>query len=233
MMRAPTLLVVEDNATTARTLRLFLEAQGYGVALAAQGAEALAVFPTGNFELVLLDLMLPDVDGLTVCRTIRRTSRVPVIMLTARSSEDDVVAGLEAGADDYVSKPFGSKALLARVRRCLQRAREPEPDGSLFRAGDVEIDVSARTVRVAGRPVRLTRSEFDILHLLMRRPGRVFTRTQIIEGALGPEFEGFDRTVDTHIWSLRRKIGDRRGPEGLIQSEPGVGYRLRDPGEAP
>lgn len=222
------ILVVEDNATTAHSLRLFLESDGHQVTWARTGAEALDTFRRAAFDLVLLDLMLPDVDGLSVCRTLRPTTRLPIVMLTARTSDDDVVEGLEAGADDYVCKPFGSKTLLARVRRCLRRAREPVTSSPILRAGHVELDALRRHVRARGEVVRLTRSEFDILHCLMRSPGRVFTRARIIEAALGADFDGFDRTIDTYIWSLRRKLGDRRDHTQLIVSEPGVGYRLAE-----
>lgn len=223
------ILVVEDNAATARTLRVFLEAQRYVVNCVRDGRDALATFREGDVDLVLLDLMLPDLDGLAVCRHIRAVSRVPIVMLTARTADDDIVEGLEAGADDYVTKPFGSKTLLARIRRCLARAREPIGASDVILRGDVRLDANRRTVERAGTPVRLTRSEFDILLCLMRQPGRVFTRSQIIDAALGPDFDGFDRTVDTHIWNLRRKLGDRQGASRLIHSEPGVGYRFADP----
>jgi DNA-binding response OmpR family regulator len=224
------ILVVEDNAATARTLRVFLEAQGYVVDCVPDGRDALARFREGHVDLVLLDLMLPDLDGLAVCRHIRETSRVPIVMLTARTADDDIAEGLEAGADDYVVKPFGSKTLLARIRRCLVRAREPLGSSDVLQHGDVCLDVKRRVVERAGASIRLTRSEFDILQCLMRQPGRVFTRSQIIDVALGPDFDGFDRTVDTHVWNLRRKLGDRQGASRLIQSEPGVGYRFAEPG---
>jgi two-component system response regulator RegX3 len=224
------LLVVEDNVTTARTLRLFLEPQGYDVVSAQNGAAALQLIGGRAFDLVLLDLMLPDVDGISVCRTIRRTSAIPIVMLTARIAADDVVEGLEAGADDYVCKPFESKVLLARIRRCLRRASDADPAASVIRHGGIELDTETRAVHLDGRPVRLTRTEFDILHQLMLRPGRVLTRARLIERAIGPDFDGFDRTVDTHIWSLRKKLGDRReGGQRLIVSEPGIGYRLSTP----
>ena len=223
------ILLVEDNAATARTLRIFLEAQRYVVDCVWDGRDALATFREGEVDLVLLDLMLPDLDGLAVCRHIRAVSRVPIVILTARTADDDIVEGLEAGADDYVTKPFGSKTLLARIRRCLARAREPLGAVDVILHGDVSLDANRRIVERAGTPVRLTRSEFDILLCLMRQPGRVFTRSQIIDAALGPDFDGFDRTVDTHIWSLRRKLGDRQGTSRLIHSEPGVGYRFAEP----
>lgn len=226
MTERATILVVEDNATTARTLRLFLEDSGYRTVHAAGGGEATRRFRDGSFDLVLLDLMLPDADGLEVCRAIRERSAVPVVMLTARTAEDDIVEGLESGADDYVCKPFRSRELLARVRRCLERSREPAPEGGELRAGAIVLDAGRRRVTVDGRPVRLTPSEFGILRVLMQSPGRVFTRSQLIERALGDEFDGLDRTVDTHVWSLRRKLGEPRGRPRHVLSEQGVGYRF-------
>lgn len=221
------ILVVEDNATTARNLRVFLEAEGYRVRHAASGREALEQFGRAPGDLVLLDLNLPDLDGLEVCRSLRSRSAVPVVMLTARTAEENIVEGLESGADDYVCKPFGSRELLARVRRCLERARRPPATGPRLRLGDLELDRASRRVRMRGEEVRLTRSEFDILELLARNPGRVFTRSQIIDAALGHDFDGFDRTIDTHVWSLRRKLGEPRGCPRYILSEVGIGYRMR------
>lgn len=221
------LLVVEDNATTARTLRLFLQAQGYAVTSTETGAGALALASEQNFDLVLLDRMLPDVDGITVCRALRSSSSVSIVMLTARAGDDDVVAGLDAGADDYVCKPFGSSVLLARIRRCLRRGADGESASSVLRHDVIELDSELRSVKIDGRPVRLTRTEFAILHQLMRRPGQIFTRARLISAVMGPDFDGVDRTIDTHIWSLRKKLGER-GREGrLIVAEPGIGYRLR------
>ena len=223
------ILVVEDNAATARTLCVFLEAQRYSVRAVPGGRDAIATFREDDVDLVLLDLMLPDIDGLAVCRHIRAISRVPIVMLTARTADDDIVEGLEAGADDYVTKPFGARPLLARIRRCLDRAREPLTPSVTIRHGNLLLDAERRVVEWAGDPIRLTRREFDILLCLMRRPGRVFTRSQIIAAALGPDFDGFDRTVDTHIWNLRRKLSGRPGRPRLIHAEPGVGYRFADP----
>ena len=212
------LLLVEDNQTTADTLRLFLEAQGYAVTHAPNGRAAAERLSSGGFDLVVLDLMLPDVDGITLCRGLRRHSRVPVVMLTARSAEDDIVEGLEAGADDYVRKPFGSRELLARIKRCLERAHPapPHASGERLRVGTLELDVARRALSVEGTPVKLTRSEFDIL------------RGQLLDHALGPDSTGTDRTIDTHVWSLRKKLGEPRGQPRRILSEPGIGYRMND-----
>lgn len=217
-------------------MRLFLESQGYAVTWARDGREGEEAFRRGPFDLVVLDLMLPDRDGIAVCRAIRDRAATPIVMLTARTAEDEIVEGLEAGADDYVGKPFGSKELLARIRRCLERAAatvraagDGDGDGSPpLRVGDLELDPDRRAVRLAGRPVKLTRTEFDVLHRLMRSPGRVFTRAQLLEHAAGADSTALDRTIDTHVWSLRRKLGEPRGDPRIVLSEPGVGYRLDD-----
>lgn len=227
---ARAILVVEDNPTTSRTLKLFLVDAGYLVSCALNGREALSALATDTFDLILLDLMLPDVDGLNLCRTVRRTSGVPIVMLTARTTQDEIVAGLEAGADDYIGKPFGSRELLARIRRCLRAAPATiSSDGGRLRSNELSVELATRSVELAGQPIRLTRSEFDLLVVLLRRPGRVFTRGQLIELALGADYDGADRTIDTHIWSLRKKLGEPRGQPRYILSEPGIGYRLRDP----
>ncbi|MEZ5708954.1 MAG: response regulator transcription factor [Blastomonas sp.] len=222
------ILVIEDNPTTAKTLSLFLQSEGYQVEWADTGVDGLERFREDGFDLVLLDIMLPDLDGIAVCRDIRIGSTVPIVMLTARTTEDEIVEGLEAGADDYVCKPFGSRELLARIRRCLRGPSMPEATCGRIAVGDILIDVEKRSVLMKDRQIRLTKSEFEILVLLARNPGRVFTRDQLIERALGPDFDGFDRTIDTHIWSLRKKLGEPRGQPVYIQSELGVGYRMRE-----
>jgi DNA-binding response OmpR family regulator len=221
-------LIVEDNETTARTLRVFLEAQDYEITCAANGRLGEELFWKSKFDLLILDLMLPDADGISICKSIRSESVVPIVMLTAKTAEDHIVEGLEAGADDYVCKPFGSKELLARIRRCLHRRSDREDESDVLALGEIRLDSEARAVAVDSNPVRLTKSEFNILHLLMKNPGRVFTRTQLIELALGADFDGFDRTIDTHIWSLRKKLGEPRGRPRYIRSELGVGYRMSD-----
>ncbi|HPE47818.1 MAG TPA: response regulator transcription factor [Hyphomonas sp.] len=221
------IMVVEDNTTTARSLGLFLEAAGFEPVWLANGREALRQAPQVKPALILLDLNLPDIDGLEVCRTLRRNSQVPIIMLTARTSEAEIVEGLESGADDYVRKPFGARELVARIRRSLAAPARASASARL-RVGDLEIDPERRQVTLDGVPVSLTRSEFGILVVLAASPGRVFTRAQLIDRALGPDFDGFDRTIDTHIWSLRRKLGEPRGNPRYIVSELGIGYRMRN-----
>jgi len=221
-------LIVEDNPTTAKTLTVFLEAEGLVVTWSENGRDGLDRFANAAFDLVVLDLMLPDLDGLAVCRAIRASSAVPIVMLTARTSDIDVVEGLEAGADDYVCKPFASMVLLARVRRCLERARQSRQSDGLLSHKGIVINQQTRGVTVDGQSVRLTRTEFDLLIRFMRSPGRVFTRSQLLEETRGDSSDAFDRVVDTHIWSLRRKLGEPRGRPTRILSEPGIGYRLSD-----
>ena len=228
MTNSPEILVVEDNQVTSKTLTVFLKAEQYGVKPAFNGRDGLRFFREGDFDLVLLDLMLPDIDGLAVCEAIREESLVPIVILTAKTQEDEIVKGLECGADDYVCKPFGSKELLARIRRCLRQVGRHADAQQIFRLGEIEIDTDQRTVTVAGNAVKLTKSEFEILAVMIRQPGRVFTRDQLIDHALGANFEGFDRTIDTHVWSLRKKIGEPRGNPKYILSELGIGYRMSD-----
>ena len=236
----PKILLVEDNPTTSKTLVLFLSAAGYEVVCAFDGREGIDGFRNGTFSLVMLDLMLPDIDGLSVCRTIRAISSTPIVILTAKTTEDEIVQGLESGADDYVCKPFGSKELLARVRRCLHQPhsqyridaqiqnRQHVNHQTIWRWGNLTIDWERRVAAIEEREIKLTKSEFEILALLVRHPGRVFTRAQLIRQTLGPNFEGHDRTIDTHIWSLRKKMGEPRGNPKYILSELGVGYRMSD-----
>ena len=219
------ILLVEDNLTTSRMLRLFLEREGYDVRCAYDGDQALHAFASSSFQLIVLDLMLPDLDGLAVCRSIRRTSTTPIVMLSAKTTEDDIVTGLELGADDYVCKPFGQKELLARIRRCL---REPVCRDATKRVvcGPIEIEPHHHVIKLNGVPVRLTKSEFAILLTLASQPGRVYTRDQLIQAALPANYEGFERSIDTHIWSLRKKLGEPKGDPQIILSEPGIGYRM-------
>ncbi len=222
------ILLIEDNPTTSRTLVLFLASAGYQTTCAFDGREGEQCFRQGGHDLIVLDLMLPDIDGMSVCRIIRQTSSIPIVMLSARSTEEEIVQGLECGADDYVCKPFGSKELLARIRRCLDRTRLPVDAQVCQRVGELELNEASRSVLLAGMPLKLTRSEYEILRTLMRAPGRVFTRDQLIAQALGADFDGLDRTIDTHVWSLRKKIGEQRGSPRYILSELGVGYRMSD-----
>ena len=227
-----TVLVVDDDPNVVELARLYLERDGHRVLTASDGAEALTLAREEQPNLIVLDLMLPRLSGLDVCRALREESEVPVIMLTARVEEDDRLAGLELGADDYVTKPFSPRELAARVRAVLRRSGSDgtAPGPSPLSAGSVELDQQYRCVRVNGAEVRLTPTEFRLLALLMRQPGRTFTRDEIIDRVLDDDFDGFDRTVDAHVSSLRRKLGsvDSKAAR-LIQTVYGSGYRLNHP----
>ncbi len=224
-----TVLVVDDDANVVELTRLYLERDGYRVVAASDGARGLALAREEQPSLVVLDVMLPSVNGLDVCRTLREESAVPIIMLTARVEEDDRLAGLDLGADDYVTKPFSPRELAARVRAVLRRAAHDNSHGepATLSCGPVELDQRARRVTVGGSELRLTPTEFRLLTLLMRQPGRTFTRDEIIDRALGDDFDGFDRTVDAHVSSLRRKLAAAPGGSAkLIQTVYGSGYRM-------
>jgi DNA-binding response OmpR family regulator len=223
-----TILVVDDEARIVQLVRDYLERAGFGVLTARDGETALALARVEQPDLVVLDLMLPGADGLDVCRRLRRESGVPIIMLTARVEEADRIVGLELGADDYVTKPFSPRELVARVRATLRRASGEVGPATILRAGDVELDTEAMTATVAGRPVDLTPTEFQLLATMARQPGRIFSREQLLEAVHGVAFDGYDRSVDSHVKNLRRKIEpDPRQPR-YLQTVYGVGYRFTD-----
>jgi DNA-binding response OmpR family regulator len=222
---AQRILLVEDEAKTAETVRLYLERAGYEVVHAADGRSALAEARSSDYALVVLDLMLPEVDGLTVCRRLRAETAARIILLTARTTEDDRVRGLELGADDYVTKPFSPRELVARVRAVLRRGGAPDSKPSLRLPGELEIDRVGRRVRIAGRDVPLTATEFDLLRTLAESPKRVFRRSELIDRVLGDGWEGSERTIDAHVAHLRRKLETGGGPRG-VDTVFGVGYRL-------
>jgi DNA-binding response OmpR family regulator len=225
------ILIVEDDVDIAFSLKYHLERQaGFQVAVAHDGEAALeAVGQDEVPDLVLLDLNLPGIDGLEVCRQLRaneQTASVPVIMLTARVEERDTIAGLETGADDYVTKPFSVKEVAARVRAVLRRAGAAGEESQLLTAGPVELDESRRTVRVEGSEIALTRKEFDLLAELMRRRGLVLSREKLLERVWGYNHPGETRTVDVHVRQVRKKIGAEAA--GLIETVVGVGYRFKE-----
>jgi DNA-binding response OmpR family regulator len=225
---AQTILVVDDEARIVKLVRDYLERAGFDVLGAFDGEMALMLARREQPDLIILDLMLPGVDGLDVCRRLRRESGVPIIMLTARVEEADRIVGLELGADDYVSKPFSPGELVARVRATLRRASGEVGPPTVLRASDVELDTASLTASIAGDPVDLTPTEFQLLATLVRQPGRIFSREQLLEAVHGVAFEGYDRSVDSHIKNLRRKIEpDPRKPR-YIQTIYGVGYRFGD-----
>ena len=219
------ILLVEDEVKLARVVADYLTAAGFDVLKAYTGKEALTFFRHEKPDLVILDIMLPEMNGLEVARIIRKESSTPIIMLTAKVEESDRVLGLEMGADDYVTKPFSLRELVARVKAVLRRAR-----GEVFtptlRVGDIEIDLQKREVTVAGKPVELTPTEFEILSLLARHPGRVFTRLEILQRIQSYAYETYERTVDVHIRNLRKKIEpDPKNPRYIL-TVYGVGYKL-------
>jgi len=228
MVMGKRVLVVDDDVKTVELVRLYLNRDGYRVITANDGNEALRLAREAHPDLIVLDLMLPGSDGLQVCRTLRRESEVPIIMLTARTTEDDKLAGLNVGADDYVTKPFSPKELAARVRTVLRRL----PDESLTRgpaeiqSGELVLDFVKHEASVAGRPLRLTPVEFKLLGVLAREPGRTFSRGQLIERVLGYDFEGYDRTIDVHILNLRRKLEADSSRPRYITTVYGAGYKF-------
>jgi two-component system alkaline phosphatase synthesis response regulator PhoP len=229
-MAGVTILVVDDEPKIAKTVRAYLESSGYRVVTAGDGRTALTLFRHEKPSLVILDLGLPGMDGLDVARSLRRESNVPVIMLTARVEEADRLIGLELGADDYVTKPFSPRELVARVRAVLRRAgpeRDVAPPPII--AGDLVIDLERRLAAVANRAVELTPTEFDLLVVLASHPGRVFSRMELLDRVQGNAFEGYERTVDAHVKNLRQKIEpDPKQPRYLL-TVFGVGYRFAEP----
>ncbi|MFM1965274.1 MAG: sensory transduction protein regX3 [Actinomycetota bacterium] len=219
-------LVVEDEESFSDALSFMLRREGYEVGVAADGAAALDEFDRHGADLVLLDLMLPGISGTEVCRTLRQKSAVPIIMVTAKDGEVDKVVGLELGADDYVTKPFSSRELVARIRAVLRRRGEPEEMlPSVLEAGPVRIDVDRHVVAVRGQTIAMPLKEFDLLELLVRNAGRVLTRGQIIDRVWGSDYVGDTKTLDVHVKRLRAKIEeDPRHPK-LILTVRGLGYK--------
>jgi DNA-binding response OmpR family regulator len=219
---AGTIVVIEDEPGIADLVELYLRQEGFRVLQADDGERGLEIVRRERPRLVILDVGLPGVDGLEVCRRLRAESHVPVLMLTARDGEIDRVLGLELGADDYVTKPFSPRELVARVKAILRRANGPPKHTEVLSVGDVEVDVGRREARAGGRVVTLATREFDLLQYLAQNAGLALTRQQILDGAWGPEWVGDERTVDVHVRQLRKKLGD-----GLpLATVWGVGYRL-------
>jgi len=226
-MAGKRVLVVDDDVKTVELVKLYLNRDGYRVFTAYDGVEALRLARESHPDLIVLDLMLPGIDGLQVCRTLRSESDVPIIMLTAKTTDQDKLTGLDLGADDYVTKPFSPKELAARVRAVLRRLpgeRGPEQ----IKHGALTVDFLKHEASLAGRPLNLTTVEFKLLGILVKEPGRVFSRAKLIEKALGYDFEGFDRTIDVHILNLRQKLEpDPKHPE-YIKTVYGAGYKIAE-----
>ena len=221
------ILIVEDEPTLLATLRYNLEREGYAVATAADGESALTVARSERPQLIVLDVMLPKLDGFEVCRILRRETAVPIIMLTAKTDEVDKVVGLELGADDYVTKPFSMRELLARVRALLRRAeRSPQAENESITTGDLTVDVTKRLVSRAGRALALKPKEYELLAFLARNRGRAFTRDQLLNQVWGYDFAGDSRTVDVHVRWLREKIEDEPSKPTRLITVRGTGYRF-------
>ncbi|MEA4971030.1 MAG: response regulator transcription factor [Candidatus Pelethousia sp.] len=226
-----TVLVVDDEPKICEVLSALFESKGFRVLAAETGSEALRIFHAENITLVILDLMLPDLSGEEVCQAIRRCSRVPVLMLTAKSGENDLLTGLDLGADDYIAKPFSLKVLYARAEAVLRRTRGdliPLAMRNSFRDGDLVVDFEKNAFKKAGRPISLTPNEARILAALVKYPGRVFTREELIALALGDEFAGYDRAVDSHIKNLRQKIESDPKAPAYIRTVYGIGYKFEE-----
>ena len=223
-----TVLVVEDESGIARLVEDYLEAAGFTVLCASTAADAIAKARAAAPALVVLDLGLPDRDGFDVTRELRRFTEVPIVMLTARGDESDRIVGLELGADDYVVKPFSPKELVARVRAVLRRAEKAATPSNMLTALDVVVDLPRRRVTVGERQVALTATEFTLLETLVREPGRVFTRGQLLDVVHGVSFGSYERAIDAHVKILRRKIEPQPGSPRYIQTVHGVGYRFAD-----
>jgi two-component system response regulator RegX3 len=222
------ILIVEDESSFSEALSFLLGKEGYDVAVAATGTDAIKQFNENGADLVLLDLMIPEISGVEVCKTIRTSSQVPIIMLTAKDSEIDKVVGLELGADDYVTKPYSSRELIARIKAVLRRGSNEDiaPENGILTAAGIRLDVGKHQVTVNGTLISLPLKEFELLEFLMRNSGRVLTRTQLIDRIWGGDYYGDTKTLDVHIKRLRSKIEADPANPILIQTIRGLGYKL-------
>lgn len=222
------ILVVDDEAKIVKLVRAYLEQAGFSVVTAEDGQTALIQARREKPDLIVLDLGLPAIDGLDVARTLRREGETPIIMLTARVEDTDRIIGLELGADDYVIKPFNPRELVARVRAVLRRTTGSAPAPEILRAGEIVLDVSGHQVTLAGKPLDLTPTEFDLLLVLMQNAGRAFTRLELLDRVQGDAYEGYERTIDAHIKNLRAKLGDDPRHPRYVQTVYGVGYKFEE-----
>ena len=225
----PTILVVDDEPKIVQLARDYLEHAGFSVVTAGDGASALHAVRARNPDLVVLDLGLPVVDGLEVMRSIRTAGSTPIVVLTARDTELDKLLGLELGADDYVTKPFSPRELVARVRAVLRRSEHAAEPRERIEVGELVLDVPRLRVTVAGHPVELTATEFSLLATMARAPGRVFTRSQLLDAVHGVAFEAYERAIDAHVKNIRRKLEPDPARPRFVQTVYGVGYRLAEP----
>jgi DNA-binding response OmpR family regulator len=226
MNAAKTVLVVDDEARLVSLVETYLTQSGFRVVTAPNGREALSVAQHQNPDLIILDIMMPEMDGYEFMRVYRAEHDTPIIMLTARVDSDEKVVGLESGADDYMTKPFRPRELMARVKAVLRRSGKKEPAGKILRGSDIVLDRSAHAVQVADRYVDLTPSEFDLLAALMSAPGHVFSRLDLLDILQGVRFEGYERAIDLHVKNLRAKIEPVPGSPHYIETVYGVGYRF-------
>jgi DNA-binding response OmpR family regulator len=226
-METRRVLLVEDEKTIRDAVAAYLEKEGFWVTPAADGEAALHAFSLHNFDLIVLDLMLPKVAGDEVCKQVREKSDVPIIMLTAKGEVDNRIAGLELGADDYLVKPFSPRELITRIKVLLRRSNSAKvPQRDLLKYGELELDVTGHRALLNGKDLDLTVSEFKLLLVLARYPGRVYSRMELVDKVLGYDFEGYERTVDSHIKNLRAKLGDDPRHPRYISTVHGVGYRF-------
>jgi len=222
------ILIVEDETKIAELLRDYLEAASFAVSCLYQGDGVVSAVKENPPDLILLDVMLPGKDGMEICRGIRKFSSVPIIMITARIEEIDRLIGLELGADDYVCKPFSPREVVARVKAVLRRVH-PEPDAKRLVAGPIRLNEETHQVTIDDEDLKLTPSEFGLLKVMMTHPGRVFSRNELINKIQGYDFEGYDRTIDTHVKNLRKKIDSRLPGQEIISTVYGVGYKFTEP----
>lgn len=228
------ILVVDDDVELCSLVGEYLEPEGFKVEFVYDGERGLERALSGDHLLVVLDVMLPGMNGLEVLRRLRNTSRIPVLLLTARGEDVDRIVGLEIGADDYLPKPFNPRELVARIRAILRRTQEDKPEGrvpEMVRVGDVELDPATRTVRQKGKPVELTSVEFNLLQVLLREAGRVVTREFLVDAVLSRKFSPFDRSIDMHVSKIRKKLSDAGGEIDHIKTVRGVGYIFTLPRE--
>jgi DNA-binding response OmpR family regulator len=222
------ILIIEDEPKIAKLARDYLEQSSYRALIAADGNTGLAMARREHPDLIVLDLMLPGMDGLDVCRTLRRESDVPIIMLTARAEETDRLIGLELGADDYITKPFSPRELVARVRALLRRVKGVVYQPGVIRAGDLTIDIDSHRVTRGNEVIQLTRFEFNLLQVLAQHPGQMYSRAQLLEKLHGVAYDGYDRSIDAHIKNLRRKIEEDPADPKYILTVYGIGYKFNE-----
>jgi DNA-binding response OmpR family regulator len=222
------ILIVEDEKKIVDIVKAYLEREGFQVMVAYDGKAAIDTAGSQKPDLIILDLMLPEISGLDVCRTIRQISRVPIIMLTARDDVADKIVGLELGADDYITKPFNPNELVSRIRAVLRRTQGTAETGVEIRVADLVIDIDKRTVRRGDTRIELTSTEFDLLKTLAENQGRVFSRMQLLNSLQGDAYEGYERTIDSHVKNLRKKIESNEGKTKYITTIHGIGYKMED-----